>query len=150
MRARVFALVGLLGVFAGSSILFGLAWMPVWLVPFAAALKRSMLLGLLLVLLPLTYGFGDREGQSHGFLGRIFLKRLPWPSLLLTAPMLAMALIGVQIVLIERNPNLTLSQYLREEIWIVWLLMLPAAALWMAGHQIWVRSANAPARFTRT
>lgn len=139
MTGRVLALTGLLCVFAGSSILFGLAWMPVWLVPFVAALKRAMLLGGVLVLLPLTYGLAEQEGQSHGFLGRFYLWRLPWLGILLSAPLLTMGLVAVQIVLIERNPHLTLSQYLREELWVVWLLMLPSAALWLAGHQLWLR-----------
>jgi hypothetical protein len=46
---------------------------------------------------------------------------------------------GAQLLLIRRNPHLFLAQYWREEIWAVWLLMLPASALCLGGHALWVR-----------
>ena len=140
MGRRLLIPIGLLAVFAGSSLLLALAWTPIWLVPFAVALKRTLVAGFILALLPLTYGTGpEQPGQRLSRLSKFYLRPLPWPALILTTPLLCFALIAVQIVFIEKNPNLTLSQYLREEIWVIWLLMLPAAALWLLGHQLWVR-----------
>ena len=139
--ARLLALFGLLAVFVGSSSLFALTWMPIWLAPFAATLKRTAILGFILALLPLTYGLGGNE--RHGRLSRLYLRPLPWLSLLLGAPALTLLAAAFQVSQIERNPNLTLAQYLREDLWLVWILMLPAAALWLAGHQLWVRARRA-------
>lgn len=139
MAARLLFALGLLGILVGCSLLLGLVWMPIWLVPLGAALRRTVLVGIVFTLLALTYGSG-RGGQEHGRLSRFYLRPLPWISLLLTAPALTLLAIVGQVFLIERNPNLTLPQYLREEIWVVWLLMVPAATLWLAGHQIWLRA----------
>ncbi|MBC8425610.1 hypothetical protein H8E07_15960 [bacterium] len=138
--SRFLLLLGLLGVFTGSSLLFALAWMPIWLAPFVVTLRRTMLLGVILALLPLTYGLETgSQHESQGRLSRLYLRPLPWRSLFITTPFLCLAVIVGQIVLIERNPNLTLIQYLREEIWVLWLLMPPAALLWLAGHLLWLQ-----------
>lgn len=137
-QGALFAL-GLLGILVGCSLLLGLTWMPVWLVPLAFALRRTVLVGLVFALLALTYGSG-RSRQEHGRFSRLYLRPLPWPSLFLTVPALTLLAIVGQVLLIERNPHLTLLQYLREELWLVWLLMMPAAALWLGGHQIWLRA----------
>ncbi len=140
MGRRLLLLLGLLAIFCGSSLLLALAWTPIWLLPLASALKRTLIAGFILALLPLTYGTESEEtGQRLSLISRLYLRPLPWPALILTAPLLTIVLIAVQIFFIERNPNLTLSQYLREEIWILWLIMLPVAALWLAGHQLWIR-----------
>lgn len=141
MGKSLLAPLGLLAVLVGSSLLLALTWSPIWLVSLTTALQRTVIAGLILTLLPLTYGSGESQpGARHSRLSRFYLRPLPWPALILTTPLLTFALIALQIVLIERNPNLMLSQYLREEIWVLWLIMLPASALWLAGHQIWVRA----------
>jgi hypothetical protein len=140
MGRRIMIPVGLLAVLAGSSMLLALVWTPIWLVPFTVALKRTLIVGFILALMPLTYGTGPvRPEQRLSRLSKLYLRPLPWPALILTSPLLTFLLIALQIVLIERNPNLTLTQYLREEIWVLWLVMLPTAALWLAGHQLWIR-----------
>ncbi len=140
MSRRLLIPLGLVAVLAGSSVLLALVWAPIWLVPFLIALKRTVVAGIILALLPLTYGTGpEQPGQRLSRLSRLYLRPLPWLALILTSTLLTIPLIALQIVLIERNPNLTLSQYMREEIWVLWLIMLPAAAFWLAGHQLWVR-----------
>ncbi|MCB1161581.1 MAG: hypothetical protein R3C71_13515 [Candidatus Krumholzibacteriia bacterium] len=132
--------LALLAIFAGTTLLFTLLWMPVWLSPFAWTLRRTAAAGFVLALIPLTYG-RQRQGEDAtvGRLSRFLLRRRAWPTVGLGAILLTALLTGVQLLLIKRNPNLSISQYWREEIWAVWLAMLPASALTLTGFAGWVR-----------
>jgi hypothetical protein len=132
--------LALAAIFLGATSLLALLWMPVWLSPLWWTLRRTALAGLVLTLIPLTYG-RQRQGEdaSLGRLSRFLLRRHAWPGVGLGAIVLTALLTGVQLLLIQRNPNLQLSQYWREEIWAVWLAMLPASALTLTGFAGWVR-----------
>lgn len=133
-------ILAFLAIFTGTTLLLALLWMPVWLSPFGWTLRRTAVAGLVLALIPLTYG-RRRQGEdvSLGKLSRLLLRRRAWPSVALGAILLTALLTGVQLLLIRRNPNLSISQYWREEIWAVWLAMLPTSALTLTGFAGWVR-----------
>lgn len=138
-RVPLLWLLALLAIFAGGTLLLALLWMPIWLSPFTWTLTRTAPAGLVLALIPLTYG-RRREGAA-GRLNRASRALLSPPNAVavsLGSLLIAAAVAGAQVLLIRRNPHLTLAQYLREEIWVVWLLMLPAAALILGGHALWV------------
>lgn len=133
-------LVAFLAIFAGGTLLFTLLWMPIWLRSFGWTLQRTALAGLVLALIPLTYG--RQQGGEAARLSRAsrFLLRPPgWPLIVAGSLVVTLLATGAQLLLIRRNPHLYLAQYWREEIWAVWLFMLPASALCLGGHALWVR-----------
>lgn len=142
MRRRQLALWALafLAIFAGGSLLLALFWMPIWLSPLGYTLKRTAPAGLVLALIPLTYGRARAdEAQRLSGASRFLLKPAGLPAVAAGSLLIALLGASAQLMMIRRNPHLTLAQYWREEIWAVWLLMLPAAALVLGGHALWVR-----------
>lgn len=143
---RWLGLLAILAIFAGGTLFFALLWMPIWLRSFGWTLQRTAPAGLVLALIPLTYGRRRAgEGERLSRASR-FVPRPPgWTLVLAGSLVVALLGMGGQLLLLRRNPYLTLSQYLREEIWAVWLFMLPAGALCLGGHALWVRlRAGAP------
>ena len=138
--------LALLAIFTGGTLLFALLWMPVWLRPFGWTLQRTALAGLVLALIPLTYGRRRADEAARLSSASRFLLRPPgWPDLAAGSLVATLLATGAQLLLIRRNPDLYLAQYWREEIWALWLLMLPASALCLGGHALWVHlRAGAP------
>ncbi len=131
--------LALLAIFAGGTLLFALLWMPIWLRPFGWTLQRTALAGLVLALIPLTYGRRRADEAARlSRASRCLLRPPGWPALAASSLAATLLATGAQLLLIRRNPDLYLAQYWREEIWALWLLMLPASALGLSGHALWV------------
>jgi hypothetical protein len=133
-------ILAFLAIFAGGTLLFALLWLPIWLRPFAWTLQRTAPAGLVLALIPLPYGRRRAgEGERLSRASRFVLRPPGWPLVVAGSLVVALLGTGAQVLLLRRNPYLTLAQYWREEIWALWLFMLPAAALMVGGHALWVR-----------
>ncbi len=118
-------LLTLAAVFVGAGFYYTLLWWPITLQPFWAVFRNGLPLACLLMLAPLVdLALRPRIGPV-----------LRFPSSILGASALGVILtilfVSAQLVLIERKPYLSLSQYLREEIWIIWIVSLPIS-LWIS------------------
>jgi hypothetical protein len=107
------------GIFVGAGLYYTMLWWPITLEPFWRVFLGSLPLALLLLLAPLL------DLLLRPRLGRILPLPASWWGALALGIALTILHVAAQLVLIERKPYLTLSQYLREEIWILWLLTLP-------------------------
>ncbi len=109
----------LAALFVGSGLYYSLLWYPVTLAPFWTVFRSSLPLAWLLLLAPLI------DLLLRPRIGRVLRLPASIPGALILGGVLAIILISAQIILIEQKPYLTLIQYLREELWILWLLALP-------------------------
>ena len=137
-------LTALAAIFLGTGLYYTLLWWPITLHPFWQVFRNGLPLACLLLLAPLVdLALRPRIGPV-----------LRFPSSLLGATALGVILtilfVAAQLVLIERKPYLTLSQYLREEIWIIWILSLPLS-LWISLFlRAWERLAARATSLTET
>jgi hypothetical protein len=125
----------LLGLFVLSALMFTyLAW-PLLLWPFEAVLLRSPLAGLL-GLIPCLFSRAKtaagrpstpRWGLSH------------WLDGLFLGANLGAALVLIQILMIKMKTYLTLDQYLREQVYVLWIALFVLGAAYGLLLHGWAR-----------
>jgi len=129
----------LLGVYLVSGLLFSLLWWPILLDPLRSVLRVGILGGIA-GLFPLLFARPRITGPPGGERG-VRLEIGPGEAQLIGLAVWVVHVL-LQIVLIRFKPYLMLSQYLREELWVLWLVMLPLALAYGLLFRAWGRLAR--------